>query len=119
MKMVARKAIDWLRYEQAEKRGGGRVRGDSAFPRSISAGDSSSGSVQIPADVPAPSAHAAAEEWWQHVFDLLPDDECRRIVREKLDGATNRQIADGLGFSLRMVERRLQLVRKIWEDLDE
>lgn len=76
MKMVARKAIDWLRYEQAEKRGGGRVRGDSAFPRSMSA-DDSSGSVQIPADASTPSAHAAAEEWWQHVFDLLPDDAIR------------------------------------------
>lgn len=113
MKMVARKAVDWLRHEGAEKRGGGKVRGDSAFPRSL-ADDDGNGSVQIPGDASTPSAHAAAEEWWQHVFDLLPDDDCRRIVREKLDGATNREIAARLGFTLRMVERRLQLVRKIW-----
>jgi DNA-directed RNA polymerase specialized sigma24 family protein len=36
-----------------------------------------------------------------------------------LDGATNRQIAERLGVSLRMVERRLQLVRKIWEHVHE
>lgn len=120
MKMVARKAIDWLRSEGADKRGGGKVRGDSAFPRST-AMDDSDGSVQIPGDSSTPSARLAADEWWQHVFDLLPDDDCRRIVREKLDGATNREIAQRLGFSLRMVERRLQLVRKIWEHepLDE
>jgi len=113
MRMVARKAVDWLRHEGAEKRGGGKVRGDSAFPRSL-ADDDGNGSVQIPGDESTPSAHAAAEEWWQHVFDLLPDDDCRRIVREKLDGATNREIAERLGFTLRMAERRLQLVRKIW-----
>lgn len=114
MKMVARKAIDWLRYETADKRGGGKVRGDSAFPRTAPR-DEVDGSVQIPGDASTPSAHAAAEEWWQHLFDQLPDDDCRRIVREKLDGATNHEIAERLGFSLRMVERRLQLVRKIWE----
>ncbi len=112
---VARKAIDWLRSEGADKRGGGRVRGDSGFARAMSADDS----VQISGDSSAPSFHAAAEQWWQHVFDLLPDDDCRRIVREKLDGATNCEIAQRLGFSLRMVERRLQLVRKIWEQVHE
>lgn len=114
MKMVARKAVDWLRHEGAQKRGAGHVRGDSALPRAAPA-DDSDGSVQIPGDLSTPSARAAAEEWWQHLFDLLPDDDCRQIVREKLDGATNREIADRLGFSLRMVERRLQLIRAIWK----
>ncbi len=118
MKMVAHKAVDWLRAEGAEKRGGGKVRGDSGFPRST-ATDDSDGSIQILGDSPTPSACAAAEEWWQHLFDLLTDEDCRRIVREKLDGATNREIAQRLGCSLRMVERRLQLVRKIWEHVHE
>jgi RNA polymerase sigma factor (sigma-70 family) len=118
MKMLARKAVDWLRYESAEKRGGGHVRGDSGFPRAASVEDSQ-GSIQVPCDSLAPDAHVSAEEWWQHLFDLLPDDDCRRIVREKLDGVKNREIADRLGCSLRHVERRLQLVRSLWEHVHE
>lgn len=118
MKMLARKAVDWLRYESAGKRGGGKVRGDSGFPRAAH-GDDSQGSIQVPDDGSTPAAHATAEEWWQQLFDLLPDDDCRRLVREKLDGVTNREIADRLGCSLRQIERRLHLVRKLWEHVHE
>lgn len=118
MKMLARKAVDWLRYASAEKRGGGKVRGDSGFPRAAS-GDDSRGTIAVPADGSTPSARATAEEWWQQLFDLLPDDDCRRLVREKLDGVTNREIAECLGCSLRHIERRLHLVRKIWKHVHE
>jgi RNA polymerase sigma factor (sigma-70 family) len=50
----------------------------------------------------------------QHFFDAL-DDEERRLVQSKLDGATHDQIAQELDCSERTVRRLLERVRQRWE----
>jgi DNA-directed RNA polymerase specialized sigma24 family protein len=47
--------------------------------------------------------------------DKLVDDELRAIVRWKMQGHSNREIAGFLGCGVPTVERRLQLIRKWWE----
>lgn len=48
----------------------------------------------------------------------LPDDEFRQIALLKLEGFTNLEIAERLGTYKRKVERRLEIIRSIW-DRDE
>ena len=43
------------------------------------------------------------------------EPELRQIAQLRLDGYTNAEIAAQLGCALRTVERRLELIRRIWD----
>ncbi|HEY2154573.1 MAG TPA: ECF-type sigma factor, partial [Isosphaeraceae bacterium] len=46
------------------------------------------------------------------------DDDQQAVAIAKLEGLTNEQIAARLNRALRTVERRLKLIRKIWEEAE-
>ena len=48
---------------------------------------------------------------------LLKDQEQRSVALLKLQGYSNREIADKIDSSLRTVERTLNRIRSIWEDV--
>jgi DNA-directed RNA polymerase specialized sigma24 family protein len=66
---------------------------------------------------PDPTPEFAAEmvEAVDRLFDKLADDELRQIARHKLEGYTNEEIAGKIGRSLPTVERRLRLIRELWQ----
>jgi DNA-directed RNA polymerase specialized sigma24 family protein len=113
-KITSHKALDQQRYLLAEKRGGGRVRGDSVF-----AGESDA----IP-DWPAtlleaelsPDYLAAMSEECERLMAILTDDQMRLIARRRLEGYKNAEIAKELGIIERTVERRLRLIRGLWQE---
>lgn len=113
-KITSRKAIDQQRYLLAKKRGGGRVRGDSAVtgPSDLT--------VQWPAalvdDELQPEFLAEINEECSRLMALLADDELRQIARMRLEGFTNAEIAEQLDVIERTVERRLQLIRRLWSE---
>lgn len=51
----------------------------------------------------------------QYLLDRLQDDSHRRVALGKLEGYTNKELAERLGISLRSVERKLQIIRQTWE----
>ncbi len=51
----------------------------------------------------------------RRLLDLLGDEQLRRIVVWKMEGHTNREIADRLGCVVETVERRLRLIRSLWQ----
>jgi DNA-directed RNA polymerase specialized sigma24 family protein len=113
-KITSRKAVDQRRYLLAEKRGGGRVRGDSAM----------TGPFDSVADWPAelveqelqPEFLVEISEECDRLMGLLPDDELQKIARRRLEGYTNAEIAQELGVIERTIERRLQLIRSLWSE---
>jgi RNA polymerase sigma factor (sigma-70 family) len=104
--ITSRKAADLVRKETSRKRGEGKVRGDSALTEPL-AGDHRD---PLPPDL----AMSVAEEI-QRLLDLLEDDDLQAIALAKVDGWTNEEIAEQQLCSVRTVERRLRLIRKIWE----
>ncbi len=56
------------------------------------------------------------EEEIERLFGMLPDDELRQIASWKMQGLTSKEIADKIGKALATVERRLRLIRSLWED---
>ena len=48
------------------------------------------------------------------LLDLLPDDQMRQIALLKMEGHGNGEVAEMLDLSLRTVERRLGLIRRLW-----
>jgi DNA-directed RNA polymerase specialized sigma24 family protein len=111
--ITARKALDLLERQRRLKRGGGRLRGESAFLDP--AGSGQDGIEQVVGDEPSPDFVAQVAEECQRLLDKLSDDELRSIAVWKLECDTNQEIAAKLGCSLARVERRLRVIRKLWE----
>ncbi len=118
--LTEHKVIDQRRVDTGQKRGGGRVRGDSAFPEP-SDGDAAGGFDQIAGNVPTPEFLVILADEHERLMISLTDERLRRIAESKLLGYTNGEIADGLGLTRRSVERKLQRIREIWtqELIDE
>jgi RNA polymerase sigma factor (sigma-70 family) len=113
VKITAHKAINQLERHQAQKRGGGKVRGESVF---INGGADSdiAGIEQIVGTEPTPDFAAAMAEHCQKLLAVLDDDSLRQIARLKLEGYTNEEIAQQMGIVERTVERRLNRIRRQW-----
>lgn len=112
--ITVRKVIDQQRMLKKQKRGGGRVRGDSV----LEAGDGDgrgAGFDEIMGDAATPEVLAIAVEEYQRLMRALDDDRLRTIAQYKLEGHQNEEIADRLGLACRSIERKLQRIRQVWE----
>jgi DNA-directed RNA polymerase specialized sigma24 family protein len=111
--ITIRKAADHADHECRLKRGGGRVRGDSALGPG-SEGEPA-GLDQLPNDDPTPEVAAQLAEELEALLERLGDPELRSIAVWRLEGYSNEEIAGRLNCSTVTVERRLRLIRKILE----
>jgi DNA-directed RNA polymerase specialized sigma24 family protein len=92
------------------KRGGGKVRGDSALH------DRNGQPIEIPDDNPGPDEEVILRDGLDFLLAELDDDELRRIALARLEGHTLPEIAELIGRSPMTVARRFTLIRKIWEN---
>ena len=111
--ITGNKAVDQVRRQTSQKRGSGEVRGNSIFQRQNSADDEASFEQLLGAD-PTPELLVSIDEEYSRLFGLLQDDVQRQIVRHKLSGYRNKEIAEKVGISLRSVERKLEVIRDAW-----
>jgi DNA-directed RNA polymerase specialized sigma24 family protein len=113
--LTNRKAIRQLQRERAQKRGGGAVRGESVF-RNGSDAMENIGIQHIPSGGPTPEYAALVEEELKVLLNRIDDESLREIAMLKLEGYTNLEIAEKLDKHVRSIERKLQLIRKHWDD---
>jgi DNA-directed RNA polymerase specialized sigma24 family protein len=59
---------------------------------------------------------AMVTEQLHHLLQLLPDNQLRRIAIARMEGRTNKEIAQLIGRAVRTVERRLAYIRVIWKE---
>ena len=97
----------------AEKRGGGRVRGESVL-QGPGGDNDGRGIEQIIGDEPTAGFALQVSEESERLLGLLPDDSLRTLALLKMQGHTNDEVAEQLGCGKRTVERRLALIRKFW-----
>lgn len=116
VKISARKVVDQKRLQMAGKRGGGRVRGESAF-RSPSHDNRLAMEEQVAGVEPTPDMIVAIDEAVRGRLAML-DDELREVARMKLEGFTNDEIAESLGRVERTIQRKLKFIRRIWSESD-
>lgn len=107
--ITSRKISAQRRYLNREKRGGGAVRGESAFAEPGGAGIN-----QVDGKQPPPDVLAEVSESCNQLLDALPDDTMKRIVLLKFQGATNAEAASELSCTERTIERKLERIRRIW-----
>ena len=109
--ITARKAVDLMQHERRMKRGGGRVRTEADL---AVAALESGGIAQAPAHGPSPELAALMADECRRLFDVLPDESLRQVAGLRLEGYTDREIAERLGCGLSTVERRLRTIRTVW-----
>ena len=80
--------------------------------------DSSSDSIaavnQIVSREPSPEFAAYVAEQYELMMMSLGDDELVQLATWKMEGFSNEEIAKKVNRTTRTVERKLQLIRKIW-----
>ena len=116
--ITGNKAVDQVRRQTSQKRGGGEVRGNSIFRRND--GTEEASFEGLLGENPTPELLVSVDEEYGRLLDSLHDDVQRQIVRLKLAGHQNKEIAEKVGISLRSVERKLQVIRDAWaQEFDE
>jgi DNA-directed RNA polymerase specialized sigma24 family protein len=113
VKITARKACNQLKHQRAGRRGGGHVRGESAFVRRD---QDQAGIAEVVGEAPTPEFALEVTEECQRLLDLLDDESLRQVASLKLAGYTNPEIARELAVVERTVERKLERIRKLWSE---
>jgi RNA polymerase sigma factor (sigma-70 family) len=81
--------------------------------------DASDQAFDLEADGPTPAEATALNEALEQRLRDLRDRDLRQVAEMKLEGYTNREIADALLCGERSVERKLSIIRKRWESAVE
>lgn len=112
--LTERKAINRRRKETAQKRGGGKVRGDWA---SLTGDSSDRGEVEQAMTLePSPEFAAQFAEECARRLACLGDPGLTKVALLRLEGYSNDEIARELKKSVRSVERKLRAIRTLWTD---
>jgi DNA-directed RNA polymerase specialized sigma24 family protein len=112
--ITARKVTSSIRHRTRQKRGGGRVLGESALFERDALDDT--GVSQFLSHEPNPEDAAAFAEDYERLFTRLSNPVLKEVARLRLEGKSSEEIAAELGVSARTVDRKLQLIRALWED---
>jgi DNA-directed RNA polymerase specialized sigma24 family protein len=112
--LTDRKACRLAKHERRQRRGGGKVLDEAA----LTTQDFSqvrSPLTELASAEPSPDFAAQVAEECQRLLDSLNDAGLRHIALRKLEGYTTEEIAAELAVVPRTVQRRLQLIRRLWE----
>jgi DNA-directed RNA polymerase specialized sigma24 family protein len=112
--IAAHKACDLDRRERRVKRGGGKVRGDSAFVIGRD-GEERGGIDAIIGNAPTPDFTAQVAEECRLLLDALTVKRMRQIALLKMESFTHEEIREKLGCSLATINRDLRKIRRIWD----
>lgn len=114
MTLTTRKLTAHMRRQTRQKRGGGQVRGESVFI--CPDGEPRGGISDAVSGDESPSIQMELNEACEALLNGLEDEQLRQIAVMRMDGFLVDEIAERLELSKRAVERRLQLIRKIWAE---
>ena len=111
--ITAQKAADWVAYARRKKRGGGKVRGDSALAGDP-AGSHEGGFDQVLAPSPGPATLNVWAEEYERLLGRLGEETLRQVAELRVQAYKVEEIAEKLGLARRTVHRKINLIRKVW-----
>jgi DNA-directed RNA polymerase specialized sigma24 family protein len=112
MALTTHKAVDLLRHQRRVKRGGRGVHGSATAGLEPPAPEADCS--RVVGREPSPESALQVAEECQRLLDRLSDSILRVIAVWKMEGYTTEEIATKLGCVPRTVERKLQVIRKLW-----
>jgi DNA-directed RNA polymerase specialized sigma24 family protein len=116
--LTRRKAAHLKRDERRLKRGGGAVLDQAALARAAGAAEEQVDFDWAVGEEPTPLFAAQMAEECERLLLRLEDPALRALAVSKMEGYTNAEIAAQVGCCLSSVERRLQLIRRLWTEGD-
>lgn len=112
--LTRRKAVDHIRREGAEKRGG------KVNLRSLDGVDGEAVYRELVDVDPGPEYFVMLDEEFTRLLGLLRDQQMRQIAVLRLEGHSNDEIGHRLEIAPATVTRKLRLIRGVWgKELDE
>lgn len=112
--ITSRKVSRRVRYEQRQKRDERRLLNDSIFIHDESVQDPIN---QVCCKEPTPEFVAEFVEVCENLFDSLADPELQQVASLRMEGFNDSEIGQRLNCSRRTVQRRLEVIRRHWENL--
>ena len=113
LRMAARKVIDKRRHDLRQRRGGdiphhslGQVPDDGAHEGML---------IEAIGDEPSPEMELMMQESVEKLFSHLGVGQLKDMAVAKLEGYSNAELAKRFGCSERTIERRLHLIREIFQ----
>ncbi len=106
--------VGTLRHQGRRKRGGGKVLGESVL--NDASGSGAEGLAQLLSREPTPEATTEFADAYNRLFERLGDPTLRSIALRKLEGRTTEEVATELGTTRRTIDRKLRLIRALWEE---
>jgi DNA-directed RNA polymerase specialized sigma24 family protein len=113
--ITARKCYQLNLSNSRLKRGGNAVLDEAALKRKDGGDGSGLGIEAFIATEPTPEFAAQAAEEYRRLLDVLEDDRSRQIAEWKMEGFTQKEIAEKLDTSERTVEREIKAIKGLWE----
>ena len=111
--IAARKALNLMRDQGRQKRGGGRTRAAA----DLGGGDDEEAALaRIVGAEPTPEFAAIVAEEFQLRLAGLQDEALRRVALMRMEGYSNAEIADCLGCTTRTVVRKIEVIRRHWQE---
>ena len=114
--LTVRKAVFMMRHQTRQKRGGGRVLGESVFQAWSGQTASGGGLAEVLSKDPTADDAARFADAFDHLISKLTDPTLKTIAMHKLKGHTVEEVGAALGTSRRTIDRKLRLIRAIWEE---
>jgi DNA-directed RNA polymerase specialized sigma24 family protein len=110
--ITARKAHQLVLHGGRQKRGGNAVLDEAALAGS---GSGLHSLEHVIDHAPTPQFSAQVVDEFRRLLAMLPSADLQSVSQWKLEGYTNEEIASRLGCALRTVERKLRVIRSLWD----
>ncbi|MDR3108869.1 MAG: hypothetical protein LBU65_04160 [Planctomycetaceae bacterium] len=119
--IVCRKIFKSNRDQNRQKRGGGKIRGDSFFDAGGKNNDKKTPGIGNVADnnVITPYLEVEFLDTCENLFEMLEDESTRNVARLIMEGYSIDDTAEELGCVRRTVERKLAKIREKWSHLKD
>jgi DNA-directed RNA polymerase specialized sigma24 family protein len=112
--ITVQKAIDHIRRERRQKRGGGDVLDEAALAGTRGTTADEPGMEQILGREPTPEFAAQVAEECERLLHCLGEGNLRWVALKKMEGYGDEEIAAQLGCARRTIVRKLRRIRNIW-----
>jgi len=106
-----------LRHGRLKRGGGHVILGQTVDGRDQANHDHLNALALVLSKAPTPEAAAISQEQFQALLDALEDPTLCQVALWRMDGLGNAEIAQKMGCILRTVERKIERIRLIWEEI--
>lgn len=110
--ITSRKISNRFRYEHQQRRDSHQLISDTIIRTTD--GNEIDVLRSVPGKEPTPEFAAEVADMSEFLMKLLPDHELKKLVQLKLEGYTNEEAAERMRITRRTVQRKLELIRRIW-----